>query len=365
VSSIGNSRQRRELASGITRLRAAVGISVREIGHCISGQPRRRGLRPVVRPWLVAGAAALAAAGITSATYEVVSEARDRRRFPAPGRLVDVGGRRLHLMDAGAGSPVVVIVPAIGGNVLDWLAFQRELAKNVRVCVYDRAGYGWSGPPAGRQTFDDKADDLRQGLRAAGIFPPYVLVGHSVGGIIARRFAVRYPGDVAGMALVDSSHEDQGRRLRAEGFWSRGTAVLLWFAIRGRLRILGLRRLAVAAGRSQLTAWIARDIPAEFAGAARAINLTARHRRTAVGEIMLMARSHDQPPSLGALPLTVLTAAGQDPTWMALQAGLAGISAASVHTVASRGGHNLHTDAPDLVVSAIRDLLSRIQEAAR
>ena len=145
----------------------------------------------------------------------------------------------------------------------------------------------------------------------------------TVGGIIARRFAVRYPGDVAGVVLVDSSHEDQARRLRGKGFWSRGTVVLVRFAIQGRLRVLGVRRLVVAAGRSQLNAWIARDIPPEFADAARAVNLTARHRRTAVREMMLMARSPDQPPSLGDLPLTVLTAAGRDPTWLALQAELA------------------------------------------
>jgi len=320
-------------------------------------------VRPSIRAWLIPGALAVAAVGIASAVYQAVSEAVDRRRFPPVGLLADVGSRSLHLVVMGAGSPTVVIVPAIGGNVLDWVAFQRELAGEARVCVFDRAGYGWSDPPPGRQTFDGKADDLRRGMGAAEILPPYVLVGHSVGGIIARRFAARYPGDVAGMVLVDSSHEDQARRLYAEGFWSRGTGVLLRLAIQARLRILGLRRLAVAAGRSQMSAWIARDVPPEFAGAARAVNLTARHRRTVVREMMLMARSHDQPPGLGDLPLTVLTASGRDPTWMALQAELAGISTASVHTVAARGGHYLHADAPDLVIAAIRDLLARIREA--
>ena len=318
-----------------------------------------------MRAWLVPGTAAGVAAGIASAAYQAISEAVDRRRFPPIGLRADVGGRFLHLVVMGADSPTVVVVPAIGGNVLDWVAFQRELAGEARVCVYDRAGYGWSDLPNNRQTFADKADDLKLALSAAGITGPYLLVGHSIGGIIARRFAARYPGDVAGMVLIDSSHEDQGRRLRAEGYWRRGTAILLWFAFRRRLRVLGLRRLAVAAGRSQLNEEIARTIPPEFAAAARAINLTARHRRTVLQEIMLMARSHEQPPDLGGLPLTVLTAADRDPTWMALQAELAGISTASVHTVASRGGHYLHNDEPDLVVSAIRDLLSHIHEAAR
>ena len=98
-----------------------------------------------MRPRSAGAATALAAAGIASAAYQAAAEARDRRRFPPPGLLADVGGRRLHLMDMGAGSPAVVIVPAVGGNVLDLLAFYRELASEMRVCVYDRAGFGFPG----------------------------------------------------------------------------------------------------------------------------------------------------------------------------------------------------------------------------
>jgi pimeloyl-ACP methyl ester carboxylesterase len=208
------------------------------------------------------------------------------------------------------------------------------------------------------------AGELRAGLNGAGIGPPYVLVGHSIGGIIARRFAFRYPGDVAGMVLIDSSHEDQARRLRAEGFWRRGDPVLLWFAFKLRVRVLGVRRLAVLTRFSQLNAELARYVPPEFAAAAQAINLTARHRRASVHELMLLARSHGRPPDLGALPLTVLTAADRDPTWMAMQSELAGSSTACKHIVARRGGHYLHLDEPGLVISAIRDLITRIREAS-
>lgn len=329
---------------------------------------------PVVRPhgpvvssgmrsWLIRSAMALGAVGIASAVYQLAAEARDRRRFPPPGRLADVGGRFLHLLDTGTGSPAVVIVPAVGGNVLDWLAFHRELARDMRVCVYDRAGFGWSDPPRGRRTFDDMADELQQGLAGAGIGPPYLLVGHSIGGIIVRRFTARYRRDVAGMVLIDSSHEDQARRRRADGFW-RGSPRVLWYVLRQRARVLGLRRLAVQAGTSELNAEIARDIPPEFAAAARAINLTARHRRAVVHELMLMTRSHGRPPGLGGLPMTVLTAAGRDPIWMQMQAELAALSTASMHIVAAHGGHYLQRDEPDLVASAIRDLMARIREPA-
>ena len=103
-----------------------------------------------MRSWLIGGAAALGAVGVASAAYQAAAEARDRRRFPQPGRLADLGGRFLHLLEDGTRSPVLVIVPAIGGNVLDWLAFHRELAWDLRVCVYDRAGNHLERHPATR-----------------------------------------------------------------------------------------------------------------------------------------------------------------------------------------------------------------------
>lgn len=101
-----------------------------------------------MRSWLIRGAAALGAVGVASAAYQAAAEARVRRRFPPPGRLADLGGRFLHLLEDGTRSPVLVIVPAIGGNVLDWLAFHRELAGDLRVC--DRAGNHLERHPATR-----------------------------------------------------------------------------------------------------------------------------------------------------------------------------------------------------------------------
>lgn len=120
------------------------------------------------------------------------------------------------------------------------------------------------------------------------------------------------------------------------------------------------------AGLSELNAEIARDVPPEFAAAARAINLTARHRGAVVRELILITRSHDHPPDLGSLPLTVLTAAARDATWMQMQAELAQLSTTSTHIVAAHGGHYLQRDEPELVTSAIRELMTQIrQEAAR
>ena len=317
------------------------------------------GMRLVTR-----AAAVAAAAGVASLAYQTIAEARDRRRFPPPGRVVDIGGRRLHLVTAGEGSPAVVIIPALVDNVLQWLPVVEEVASETQACVYDRAEVGWSDPPPrARRTLDGMADDLHALLRAAGIPPPYVLVGHSIGGVIARRFCIRYPGLVAGLVLVESSHEDQGRRVGVVD-WRFGPAMLVEVAARRQARILGLRRLAASLGLMRsFDAMVAREAPPEYAGADRAILLSARQRRASVRELLMAARMRGQPPELGSIPLAVLTRArrpGREPeVWAQLQDELASLSSDSVHIHAERGGHYLQLDEPDLVVQAIRDLVGR------
>jgi pimeloyl-ACP methyl ester carboxylesterase len=314
-----------------------------------------------------AAAVAFAVAGAASFTYQRLAEASDRRRFPPPGRLVDIGGRRFHLVEMGDRAPAVVIIPALADNVLQWLPIAEECAGETRVCVYDRAEIGWSDPPPrGRRTLDLMVDDLHALLPAAGIPPPYVLVGHSIGGVVARRFYARYPGLVAGMVLVDSSHEDQGRRLAAAN-WRRGPTLLIRVAVRRQARILGMRRLAASLGLVRgLDADIAREAPPEFADAARVITLSTRQRRVAVRELLMMARMRENPPSLGSVALTVLTRAPQGErhwqAWAQLQDELAALSSDSVHIHAERGGHYLQFDEPDLVIQSICDLVRRSRD---
>jgi pimeloyl-ACP methyl ester carboxylesterase len=297
-------------------------------------------------------AAAGLLAGAASAAGQVAADAWDRRRFPPPGRLVDIGGRRMHVMEAGEGTPAVVIVPALSECVLGWVPIWQELAQSARVCVYDRAGIAWSDPPPpGRRSFDDLAGELHDTLVAADIPPPYLVVGHSLGGIIARRFAARYPGDMAGMVLVDSSHEDQSRRLGTAPRLARST---LGFA----LQPFGLRRLAASAGLSPgLDAELDYAVPAEYRAAERAVRLSSRERHAVIRETLLLIRSRTQPPQLGSLPLTVLTAAKPDPGWEQLQAELSSISAHSQHVIADHAGHYIQYDEPELVIKAIRELL--------
>jgi pimeloyl-ACP methyl ester carboxylesterase len=318
-----------------------------------------------MRVKVVTRAAAVAVvAGVASFTYQRIAEARDRHRFPPPGRLVDIGGRRLHLVEMGEGSPAVVIIPALADNVLGWLRVAGEVAVEGRTCVYDRAEVGWSDPPPHRRrTPDLMATDLYALLAAAGVPPPYVLAGHSIGGIIVRRFYAQHPDLVAGMVLIDSSHENQERRIGAVD-WRRGRAILIKVASQRQARILGARRIAASLGLIRgLDAEVAREAHPAYAAAYRAILLSTRQRRVSVRELLMMIRMGGNPPQLDSIPLTVLTRAplplSSEPVWAQLQDELAALSSDSVHVHAERGGHYLHLDDPDLVVQAIRDLVRR------
>jgi len=127
---------------------------------------------------------------------------------PPPGKLVDVGGHRLHVNCTGAGSPTVILESGASSFAIDWALVQPAVARTNRVCSYDRAGYGWSEPAAYDMRGEDAVRSLRKALDVLGERAPYVLVGHSMGGRYVRLFALAYPSEVRAMVLVDAEHED-------------------------------------------------------------------------------------------------------------------------------------------------------------
>jgi pimeloyl-ACP methyl ester carboxylesterase len=309
-------------------------------------------------------AAAAAVFGFASAAYQAVGEAWDRRKTPPPGRLVDVGGYRLHIMSAGRGTPAVVVIPAMGSPGSEWLGVQEAISQETEVCLYDRAGLAWSDSPRGRRTAVAMAEELHALLRGAGVMPPYVLVGHSMGGLVARVFIQHYPDEVAGLALIDSSHPGQQSRLpKLEKRNYRGgkllEAALAWthpLGLRRLVRDLGLRESA-SVGRS-------------------------RHRRAIYGELLAFdAICREVAGTLGDLPLTVVTSSELDPNesagsraqrdrsrfyppWAALQDELATLSTNSSHIVSERAGHHVHHDDPELVTRVIVALVSQARQTA-
>ncbi|MGH9629690.1 MAG: alpha/beta fold hydrolase, partial [Bryobacteraceae bacterium] len=144
---------------------------------------------------------------LAGATYQVVATARAERRYTPPGRLVDVGERRLHLNCIGYGSPAVILESAAGMSSNAWALVQPAVAKVSRVCSYDRAGYGWSdnGPLA--RTPAEIAEELHALLANSGMFDPYVLVGDSFGAEVVSEYARKFRQEVAGLVLVAAGPE--------------------------------------------------------------------------------------------------------------------------------------------------------------
>jgi hypothetical protein len=137
--------------------------------------------------------------------YQTVRESIEATANPMPGQLIDVGGHRLHLSCTGSGSPTVVLEPGMGGASLDMAWIAQAVARDSRVCVYDRAGRGWSDAADGPQDAAQTATDLHTLLGRAHIPGPYVLAGHSFGGLYILTFAATCPDQVAGMVLLDST----------------------------------------------------------------------------------------------------------------------------------------------------------------
>lgn len=173
-------------------------------------------LKRLLRRTLFVLFALVVLAAITGATYQALGDSRDARRFPQQGKSVSLGpefnGLKLNMDCQGQGSPTVVLDSGLGVPGVGWNAVQREAAKFTRVCWYDRAGYGWSDESSTPRTSLAIAKELHALLTAAGEKGPFVVAGHSFGGYNVRVYNGQYPNDVAGMVLVDASHEDQESR---------------------------------------------------------------------------------------------------------------------------------------------------------
>lgn len=141
--------------------------------------------------------------------YEVIAQRLAVAACPMTGVRVDVGGFQLFLNCTGQGSPAVILESGATDSSRQWEKVQPEVAYTTRVCSYDRAGFGWSDPSSMPRSTRQMATELHTGLVKAGINPPYVLVGHSFGGLVTQIFASLYPDEVAGVVLDDSVHPDE------------------------------------------------------------------------------------------------------------------------------------------------------------
>ncbi len=140
--------------------------------------------------------------------YQQIATKRDDLQYQPVGKMIDVGGYNLHMIDSHVGKVTVVIDSGAGGKTLDWCLVQPEIAKFARVITYDRAGYAWSDASPLPRTSENIVKELHTMLHNANVPAPYILVGHSFGGMNMRLFAAQYPDEVAALILVDAAHED-------------------------------------------------------------------------------------------------------------------------------------------------------------
>lgn len=281
-----------------------------------------------------------------------------------PGRLIDVGGRSLHLHCTGSGSPTVVLEAGAAEGWYTWHFVQESLSKELRVCSYDRAGFGYSDPRSGPRTIAGLNEDLHQLLARAGEKPPFVLAGHSLGGTLAMRYLQRYPEDVAGLVLVDSSlsaaeriRPPEMQKLKAELDVKRPKQIAEW---------------------KRTGKWPEMWAPAALPQALRreVLQLSASQKwweaRYAEGR---MADANEPDPAQVAVPLIVIAASKSTVPagWsaenygkyvsgrLALQKELASRSKDSQYIEAATS-HHVQIDDPQVVIEAILRLARRSQE---
>lgn len=318
----------------------------------------RRQLRSRGARWLLYPVLALLMLASIGGGYETVREYLDARAYPMPGQLVDVGGHRMHLHCTGSGSPTVILEPGQGGasSDLGWVA--PAVARDSTVCVYDRAGRGWSDPADGPQDATQIAADLHTLLERAQVPGPYVLAGHSFGGLYVQTFAANYPDQVAGLVLLDSTAPKPGAALptRTESYSVLGRISAVFSAVAH----LGAGRLIAQASYGSL--------PPHFRGEARNNASTAPYLRSSIEEFVAANTSMQQAASLTNLddkPLVVVTAdTGNAAGWEQAQDRMATLSTNSSHRVANATTHESllydETDAAQ-VSQAIHDVIASVR----
>lgn len=293
----------------------------------------RRHLRSRSRPLVIYPVCAALALGGVGGLYETAREASDTTAAAMPGRLVDVGGHRLHIACTGSGQPTVVLEPGLGqpSTAMAWIA--RGVAPTTRVCVYDRAGRGWSDAVATPQDGDAIAADLHTLLARAGEPGPFVFAGHSAGGIYVLDYARLFPGQVAGVVLLDSMHPEQYTRVPSwPAFYEtfrRASGVLPVLAR------FGIGRIIADVGPA--------DLPQPERDQQRNLVSTPRHYRSVRDEFSRLRtamRQAGELTTLGDRPLVVVTATdGAQDGWVAAQDDLAHLSTDVDHRIERGATH--------------------------
>lgn len=326
--------------------------------------------------------------GIPQQTSDVIQPT------PPPGKRVDVGGWRLHLNCSGknnANMPPVVLESGAGDFSFDWGLVQPEVARFTRVCTYDRAGYAWSDPGPTPRTMRQVVYELHTALHEEGVRKPYVLVGHSIGGLLVRVYAGQYREEVAGMVLVESSHEDQ--LISLTDMKTKQEKIVRWRELsRGRTippvqsRVSPSTGTGVTQGTIRSSSQLKIEAPFDkLPSNIQQIRLWAMSQpsygpaRFSEFDFLpeelarVFADRGIRKYPLGDVPLIVLTrgvseysgtkesAKMQDEDRKQRQADLLNLSSNSQQIIAKNSGHHIQLDDPKLVIDAVRRVIELVR----
>jgi pimeloyl-ACP methyl ester carboxylesterase len=332
-----------------------------------------------MKKWIIYGSAVivtlLVLATIVGVIFEMMSRSRAAREFPPQGKLVDIGGRRIQLDCRGTGSPTVIFESGLDINgSLSWSAVHDEVGKTTRACAYSRAGIMWSDPKDGAQNAKTIAEDLHAALVAAGEKPPFVLVGHSLGGPYIMTYTKYFGADVAGLVFVDASHPDQVQRFKAVTTYTPSSMIMLIkagaaFAWTGAVRLVPLS---------------SKGVPHQPPLAVRAM---AAYAPTSLGPLLKEIESVDQTLAeagtlrqLGNRPVSVLSSMAPLPEealvalkltpeqgrqykeiWKEMHDEEASWSPNSRHQLVADAGHYIQFDRPDIVIDAVKSVVGKVR----
>jgi len=326
----------------------------------------------------VGALALILAVVVAGAAYEKIARRSASRDYPPPGKLVDIGGRHIQLDCRGSGTPLVVFESGLDVfGSLAWVAVHDGVAKFTRACAYSRAGIMWSDPSDRSSSAANFAEDLHKALAAAGEKPPFVMVGHSLGGPYITVFTGRYGKDVAGLVFVDASHPDQLDRFRKAVGKDLGNDPQMKIGV--ALAWSGLVRLVTVHNElppgapawigTTSHAWLPQSLPAASAEMDHlAATLAEAGESHSFGDRPLFVLTHGEaypPTALKAQGLDAHAGERVDAVWRDLHNDEATWSTRSHHEIVPGAQHYIQFCKPKVVVAAIREIVDEVLASSK